>query len=586
MIDNQVQEIKDKLSILDVVSSYVKGIRKSGNNYFALCPFHNEKTPSFSINPDLGIYKCFGCQESGDIFTFIEKIENVEFKEALEIAAKKAGVTLRKKYNPAASKLDKEKNDIYKLNFLVAQFYNYILTKHKAGKRGQSYAEKREIPQKLIDEFNIGYAPKSYASLLNFLNKKGYNKNQLIKWGVVVSKNAYTYDKFRQRLIFPLFDRQGNIVGFSGRTILSDTKAPKYLHSPTTLVFDKSSYLFGIFQAKKAIRENDQIIFCEGQLDVISSHKTKVKNVVASLGTSITEGQFELAKKFTNNVCLCFDNDLAGEKAIIKASSMAHKAGMNVKAIYIPKGKDADEFIRNDKLGWEKAVLASTPIIEHMIKRLQDRIDLSNLQGKKEFFQIILSMLSAIPEKIEKAFYIKKVSVLLDISEEVINEELATQSPENLRLDKTYVDQIFKNFYQKKEEYLLALMFQHPDFIEDSIKKITSKIFLSQKNINLIEEVNSYHKNRKKFDLKKFLDKSEDKEYIKNLLLIKLRAYFDVKELFLIEIQNLIVMLKANKLKNRIKQLNQRLKIAASENDKKTVRLLLEKINLLSKNLP
>lgn len=583
MVDSQIQEIKDKLDILEIAKSYITNFKKSGANYFALCPFHHEKTPSFSVNPELGIFKCFGCGESGDVLTFIQKMEGVDFPQALEIAARKAGVQLKRSFSKQDSKIQFEKRKILKINSLVADFYNYILNKHKLGEKGREYAKSRGINKTLIEEFNIGYAPKSYNNLLTFLKKKGYQLNNLIKWGLIVSASGKTYDKFRSRLIFPLIDHHGDIIGFSGRTVYKNTRAPKYLHSPQTLIFDKSKFLFGLYQGKNSIRDKDFSIFTEGQLDVISSHKTSMNNVVASLGTSLTEEQLKLASRYSDHIYFCFDNDLAGENALLRSTSMAHKLDLNVKAIFIKDSKDADELINKDKSDWVRAVKDSEPIVDHMIHRLYKRLDLSELNQKEEFSKIILPLIATIPNKIEKAHYLHRVSLILNVDEDIIKEELELIPEENvdlLRINTNKIIDIIKSSENIKENYLLALVLQHINFIETSLKNIKSKYLLSPNAISVLKKLKSYTKTHKRFSIKRFLQslKKHEVDFVQNLLLMNLDSYFENEDDFEKEIKEIFKYIRKNFLQNKIKSIKNKIELSEQSGNKKRIKSLLEEL--------
>lgn len=583
MSRSQIEEIKEKLDIYEVVSSYIGNFKKSGANYFALCPFHHEKTPSFSVNSDIGIFKCFGCGESGDVITFIQKIEGVDFPEALEIAAKRAGVKLIKKFSRKEEGIYNERLDLLKVNALVAEYYNYILLKHKQGQKGLAYARARKITKKLTDQFKIGYAPRAYTNLIKFLKSKGYKVNDLVRWGFAVSGGGRIYDKFRSRLIFPLINHHGDIVGFSGRTILKDTKAPKYLHSPQTLAFDKSKFLFGLDQAKKEIRTKDFVIFCEGQIDAISSHKTKVRNVVASLGTALTRDQLVLAKRYTKNIYICFDNDIAGELALIRASGLAHAEELNVKAVSIPQGKDADELINTKSEEWEKAVKKAEGVIDHIIRRLNKRLDLSKIDDKEEFASITLPMVASFPNKIEQMHYLHKIAVVLNIDENIIEEELdlvkkRAQIP--IHVDTQKIKKILESPVNIKEEYLFAQILQHQQFLDVSVKLCKAEYFTTPATRSIFEKLKKYLKEKKRFSLKTFVSSLEEHEiaFVQHLLLKDLDEYFEVEKEFKDEIEKVVKVLRKNFLKNKVKRIKTQIEQADISEDKSKVKDLLRKL--------
>ncbi|OGC64920.1 DNA primase, partial [candidate division WWE3 bacterium RIFOXYB2_FULL_41_6] len=283
-----VAQIKQSLDIVDVVGGYVS-LKKSGRNYKGVCPFHSEKTPSFMVNQELQIFKCFGCGQGGDIFTFVEQMEGLDFGRTLELLADKANIKLEKKDFDVHSQL---KNKIYKINETAARFFNYLLTKHSLGKKGLLYLkDKRRLEDGTIETFLLGYAPDSWDTLLKFLIKKGFSAAEVMQAGLVVPRKgdgSGYYDKFRGRIIFPFFESDGKIVGFTGRTVID--QEPKYLNSPETPVFNKSNYLYGLDKARTAIKKQGAV-FVEGQVDVISAHQAGIKNVIATTGTALTTGQ-------------------------------------------------------------------------------------------------------------------------------------------------------------------------------------------------------------------------------------------------------------------------------------------------------
>ena len=294
------EEIKQKINIVDLVNSYVS-VKKSGRNYKGICPFHSEKTPSFMVSPELQIFKCFGCNEAGDIFSFIEKIEGVDFPTALEILAEKANVQSKKREN-FDSERKSRKGIIFEINHLTLEYYHFILTKHKIGANALDYVKnKRKLTDETIEKFKIGYAPDSWTSLYDFLTRKKYGVNDLISAGVVVSgnKTGNYIDKFKGRVVFPMTDISGKVVGFMGRTIFD--RDPKYLNTSDTEVFQKGTFLYGLDKSRVNIKK-EGAIFVEGPMDVISASQAGVENVVASLGTSLTMGQLKVVSRYTKAI--------------------------------------------------------------------------------------------------------------------------------------------------------------------------------------------------------------------------------------------------------------------------------------------
>jgi DNA primase len=368
----QIEEIKSKLDIVSVISQYVPSLKRAGRNYFGLCPFHKEKTASFSVNPELGLFKCFGCQEAGDVIKFIERIEGLEFPKALELAAKKAGVILKTTSNPRDIEADKMKKELLRANSLTCEFFNYLLLKHESGEPCRDYAQRRKLPKNILEKFKIGYAPSGYENLKHFLIKKGFKENDLVDWGLLVSKNGRVYDKFRKRFMFPIISHQGDVIGFSGRLIDPEDKGPKYLNSPETLVYKKSNTLFGLFQAKESIRKEGFAILVEGNVDILSSHKAGISNIVAPLGTALTNEQVKLLKRYCDTVYFALDTDSAGQKALIKDLGMVDDAGISAFILDIGKYKDVDELITSGG-NWEDTVKTPKDAVIYFIESLQKK---------------------------------------------------------------------------------------------------------------------------------------------------------------------------------------------------------------------
>jgi DNA primase len=419
----QIEEIKSKLDIVSVVSQYVPTLKRSGRNHFGLCPFHKEKTPSFSVNSELGLFKCFGCQEAGDVIKFIEKIEGLDFPKALEEAAKRAGVVLKKTSSPRDIEAEKQKKDLLSANSLACEFYNYLLLKHPSGEICREYAQKRKLPKDILEKFKIGYAPAGYENLKNFLIKKGFNQNDLVNWGLLVNKNGKIYDKFRKRFMFPIISHQGDIIGFSGRLIDPEDKGPKYLNSPETPVYKKSNTLFGLYQSKEAIRKEGFAVLVEGNVDILSSHKAGIKNIVAPLGTALTSEQVSLLKRYCDTVYFALDTDDAGQKALIKDLGMVDFAGMNSSILDIGQYNDVDALITNGG-NWEETVKNPKDVVIYFIETLQKKYDLTKPLEKNKFIKQILEIITRINNPVLINDYLNKMVGIVRIDLAVLASEL------------------------------------------------------------------------------------------------------------------------------------------------------------------
>lgn len=484
---DDISEVKSRLDIVDVVGQYVTGMKKAGRNYTARCPFHNERTPSFAVNPDLQIFKCFGCGEAGDAIAFIQKIERVDFGEALQMAAERVGYELTGKGR------DKKQAEIVetlaKLNELAAHYWNFILTKHNAGAAGREYAHKRKIRDEEIQKFSVGYAPAG-DNLVQFLRKKGFSNEQITLAGLGVERNGQIVDKFRQRLILSIHNLKGQVVGFSGRLIVQNDKAPKYLNSPETALYHKSEVLMGLYQAKEAARQQKFVIMQEGNIDLLSSHKAGIENIVATGGTAVTLQQMRMLKRLADTVYFCFDTDEAGRKALVKALEMAEAATLQHFVIDLANFKDPDEMISADPKLWEAAVKNPVDSVEYLLNKFSNQVDLATAKGKRFVLEQMLPILQAVRNPVTQEHYLKQTALKLETSTESVQKSLdslnmptkrtyaqANFDQTNNKSEAVQAQQIQMPEIDKKEKYFLALLCanQHLDQLGISTEVFTDE---------------------------------------------------------------------------------------------------------------
>ncbi len=450
---DQVEEVKSKVDIVEVISSYIP-LKKAGRNMSGLCPFHAEKTPSFMVSAERQVFKCFGCGEGGDVFTFLEKIEGWDFREILEELAKRVGVKL-KSYRGGDSGLQKEK--ILAVNRVAAKFFSYLLLDHKLGGEVRKYLERRGLKRAMWVKFGLGYAPNSWDRTFSVLNKKGFSPADIAASGLVVSregKDKGFYDRFRGRLMFPIFDARGSVLGFSGRVLASEGGGAKYINSPETLVFNKGSILFGYFQSKDFIREKNETVLVEGEFDMLSLFASGIKNVVASKGTALTDNQVKIIARSCESVVLCFDTDIAGDKAARRGIEMLDAAGLIVKVVSLGKFKDPDEFVQRDPVGFKVALKNAANFYDFLIYSAKKRYDSSTVYGKKKIGQELLPVVSKISDEVVRAHYMGKIAgvlgvdpSLIDNSEKYNNETVVNNSD---RIDNA-------GRVERLEKYFLAL---------------------------------------------------------------------------------------------------------------------------------
>lgn len=426
-----LEQIKQKIDIVDLISESVT-LKKAGVNFKGLCPFHSEKTPSFVVSQERQIWHCFGsCQEGGDIFKFLMKMENLEFPEVLKILAKRAGVTLSGSYGTQSSDL---KERIYNINSLAAEFYHYLLTSHLLGQKARDYLSHRQITSNPITLFTLGYAPNSWDSLLKYLAKKGYSLADLNLAGLVSTGSSGKYfDRFRGRVIFPLKDAYGNILGFAGRLLDPQAKEAKYINTAETPVYVKGNSLYGINVTKEEIKKSGFAVVVEGEVDLIQSYYAAVKNVVAIKGSALTEGQVKLLKRFTTNITLALDADYAGDAAAHRGILTADAAGFDIKVAVLSEvkdtersrsAKDPDELIRKSPGLWIQAVTEAVPFYDFIIESALTKSDPKQAAGARQIVAETARFISPIDNTVVKAHYLKKLATRLDVSPPQLEEQI------------------------------------------------------------------------------------------------------------------------------------------------------------------
>ena len=515
---DDLELIKNKINIVDLIQEYLP-LKKSGINFKANCPFHGEKTPSFMVSPERGIFKCFGCQKGGDIFKFLMEKEGLDFKEALEILAKKAGVIIKKR----SYKKDPRER-LFEVNLKAQEFYHHILTKHPLGKTPIEYLKKRGISSESIDQFGIGYSPNSWDSLTKFLRKRGFSTTEIVDSGLGVVSSSGCYDRFRGRVTFPLIDAKDRVIGFSGRVLL--TQEPKYINTPQTKIFDKSSYLFGLNLAKPEIRAKNEAILVEGEMDAVLSHQAGIKNAVASKGTALTEGQIELLKKYTQNLSLCFDTDLAGDSASRRGIEMADQAGMNLKVIQVVGGKDPAEVVKTNPEFWRKATLEAIPIYDYYLQSAQIRFNPKVVSDLRKISEELVPIWAKINDDFVREMYTQKLATLLHTEEPLLRIAINKQrkgvtQPYSLLL-KSQQDDHVKDLRSRREvleEYLIILLLHIPKdltFVPGFPETIFTTDRFKSLYVLLVLYLDSISFKGKSFDINDFISGGKN-SFIKNL---------------------------------------------------------------------
>lgn len=483
-MSDQVQEIKERLNIIDVISGYIR-LTKAGVNYKALCPFHNEKTPSFMVSPSRQNWHCFGCGEGGDIFTFVEKIEGVEFLEALKILAEKAGVRLRRD-DP---KVRSEKDRLYEICETSTQFFTASLNKANVI---LGYLHQRGLQDQTIDEWRLGYAPDSWDSLLSFLQTKGYKDAEIEKAGLILRGVKY-HDRFRNRLMFPIFDMNGRVIAFSGR-IMTDilpsktekANSGKYINSPETSLYNKSRTLYGLNRAKTDIRKADKVILVEGQMDVILPWQDGVKNIVATSGTALTENHLLILKRLTGNLVLAFDMDEAGTRATERGDLAAVSSGFNVSVVSLLKDKDPADFVKEHSGEFLKLIDSAEPIMSYYFKQIFQKFDVGRLEGKKFIAVSLLSKIKRLSSAVERNHWIRELSLKIgaperDLAEEMEQMEIASIEAPGFSAPKAEIP--IKTRKEVLSERLLALLLKSPGLANGVVK---AAVFLPKNDFEIL----------------------------------------------------------------------------------------------------
>jgi DNA primase len=426
-----IEEIKNRLDIVDVIGGYIK-LQKAGVNYRALCPFHSEKKPSFFVSPTRQIWHCFGsCGEGGDIFKFIMKIEGVEFGDALRLLAKKAGIELKKE-DP---KIRTERERLYEICEITTEFFEKQLNESQTGQGAKKYLLDRGIQEESIKKWRLGYAPDVWQGLSDFLVGQGYNREEVVNAGLAIKSENKYYDRFRSRIMFPIFDLSSQVIGFTGRVFNKKEEIAKYVNTPSTVLYDKSCVLYGLNKARQAIRKQDKCILVEGQTDVIMSSQVGLENVVATSGTALTSYQLNILKRYTENLVTGFDMDLAGDSATKRGIDLAQSLGFNIKVIMMPQDSDPADVAAKNPEDWKKMTENSKSILEFYFETTFARFDSKTVEGKKEISKILLPVLKRIPNRIEQSHWIQQLVKKLEVKEQDIETEIKNlQSIERLHI--------------------------------------------------------------------------------------------------------------------------------------------------------
>lgn len=483
---SEVDDIKEKLSLVEFIQSRVP-LKKMGRNFKGLCPFHNEKSPSFVVSADRNIWHCFGCGRGGSIFDFVMEYDHVDFLEALETLADQAGVTLSRR--PVATPETKLKDNIYEVNRAAAEYYHYLLMKHKIGEKARQYVKNRGISDKSVETFGIGYSANGWEGLWKYLRKKGFDDQLIETAGLILRSkrsDSLYYDRFRGRVMFPLRDHRGNIAGFAGRLLDPDAKEAKYINTSETPVYNKSNMLFGIDVTKRAIQDAGEAVVMEGELDVISSFQVGIGNAVAIKGSALTEGHVRLLKRFAGKLVLALDSDVAGDEAARRGIEIADRAGLELRVAHLVGGKDPDDLARTDPVGLKQSIQNAQGVYDYMFSSVLSRYDGASAYGKKNISDELLPVIAKIENPIVQGHYVKKLAAALGISEDAVVSGLRSAQKQVLvsrnqivRPKDEATQGVKRTRREKLEVFLLALTVQGKtkELIEEMQETVSLETF-------------------------------------------------------------------------------------------------------------
>jgi DNA primase len=566
---NQIEEIREKLDIAQVIEKYV-ALKPAGKNLQGICPFHNEKTPSFIVSPDIQRYKCFGCGKSGDIFNFIQDIENVDFPEALERLAKDAGVTLVK--TPGNDKY----NRLEEINILAGRYYFKEL---KADKRASEYIQKRGFNDEYIKEFGIGYAPQ-YPKLLDYLQTNGkFKKAELLESGLFTNKEGKLRDKFRDRIMFPIRSTRGKVIGFSGRILPGNDFGPKYMNTPETPIFHKKDNIFGQYESRQEIRKQDLVILCEGQTDVISAHQRGYKNIVAPLGTGLTKEQVEKLSKLTKNLLFIFDSDEAGQKAVSRGFKISSEVGVYPFAASPEPYKDIDELLQDKPDNFQKLIDNKQDAFSFLITNFIRNKDLTKLENQAKTQKFVTEHLDVAPSTSLKNYYVSQAEKITKMNfNQYKSDKSATRNSRITRPSNPEMKHSVKTVTYNYVQYLLLLdntdgvtPLEKEYFEDTSLRNIYNFIF-ENKDFSR-EDIYSHFEND-----------TENKDLLENLFFDSTKLYDDQVSIRK-ELATLEKKIKIEHLMNKQKDLSVKIAIEEDKGNSKESKKLTEEFLEITKIL-
>ncbi|HJN62311.1 MAG TPA: DNA primase [Candidatus Parcubacteria bacterium] len=569
MISSPIDEIKNRLDVVEVIQQYIR-LQKAGANFRAVCPFHSEKKPSFFVSPVRQIWHCFGCGKGGDIFAFVREIEGIEFGDALRVLAQKAGIEL-KKQDP---KLRTQRERLYEISELSTRFFEKQLKESQAGNKVKEYLLNRGISEESIKKWRLGYAPDSWQGLSDFLVGKGYKREEIEKAGLAIKKSADNYfDRFRGRIMFPVFDLNSQVIGFGGRIFDTEKtkkiEIAKYVNTPATFLYDKGRILYGLDRTRVEIRKKDFCLLVEGYIDVIMSWQAGLKNVVATSGTALTPNQLNLLRRYSSNLFTAFDMDIAGDMATKRGIDLAQNAGFNIKVITMPEGKDPADVILENPKNWEELVAKARSIIEFYFETTFSKFDSKKPEGKREISKLLLPLIKRIPNRIEQSHWIQELAKRLEVREGIVEDEMKNVKKGLVMENTEEADSIIIVPRQRLlEDTAASLVCKNP---ESSLHLITDEYLPYFRS-----EVQTIFINLRQG---RILETS----YLSDYLFLKAEVEEEVDSKT--EIQTCLMEMKNLDTKNKLDGISQEIKEAEEKKDIKKIDNLIEKFKKLAGQL-
>jgi DNA primase len=599
-MNSDVEEVKSRINIVDLVGEYIRLV-KAGSNWKGLCPFHNEKSPSFMVSEERQSWHCFGCGKGGDAFSFVMEMEGAGFREALEQLAQKAGVPLRK-FEKGDQGRESQKPKLFNILELATKWYEKNLWEGKEKDKILKYLRERGLTDETIKKFRLGYAPDGWRNVLEFLQKRDYKINEISKTGLFVEKEAgigfqtqtsECYDRFRDRIMFPIQDMMGRVIGFSARVAPGgDEKNAKYINTPQSELYDKGKTLYGLHLAKTEIKKKDEAILVEGNMDVIASHQAGFSNTVAVSGTALTQDQIKIIKRYTENIKMAFDMDLAGQAAAKKSARVCLENDLNVRIVLLSGGKDAADVIRENKENWGKAVLEARGLIEYYFEDTFSRYNAKDPIGKKKIAKELLNIIKDVSSPVEQSHWLKTLAEKLDTEEKILSEVLKQAKKD----EKSVVDRAKKEEAEPEkknnplEQRIIGLLLAFPKIGVRQIEKIKPDYFLGEKERNIISAILERKEECDSAKIKDFFSDYETGRIIDEALFeseVETENRTGSQQVFdpALELSASLERLKKNYIKERIVRITQDIKEAEKTGNKEAVKGLVNEFQDLASGI-